>query len=577
MCRAPRPHGPWLRRALAAACLVAGAALPAQEAGDAAPAAEDPVQDPVPPAAEPGEEARQAHAQGWQAFEDGDMITAEDLFLAAIDGGLAEAWRGVAEIRRREGDPAGAAEAFAALVRARPADARARAEHAAALAALPDRRQEAIASYQALVEQDPADRETRLALADVLAWSGQHAEAEHHYQLLLADEADPLRRQRVQLGLANCWNWAGRRLWAAQLYAELADGAHGHAARRGLADLELWQGRPGAAERGYDQVLLEDPDDFAAMQGRADAVAAQRPRLFASAQHYWDNADWTRTKLLAGVGFAVAPDSAPDLRLRAGLEQAHYEDGAGDEADRTSLVTRLDWAYDPFTTLHAALEGSQAGDSGLRGGLGLDYRPESGSSFWIGYRHDDWIDPSEPFRFDRYNSAFTPRLHTVSDLQDNGFFVGAFHQMANGWGFLGDASGGVVQDGNSHHDVYLHLHHRFDPRAGLALLPRVFHHSKDFAFPSTQYFSPSGLESWGSGLRVEAWNLDRSREAYFDASGFFQPSGVSSWGYQLEGGVVQRWGAGELGLRAHHLCTGERGLAGRFRSFALQVYGALVF
>ncbi|MBC8329825.1 MAG: tetratricopeptide repeat protein, partial [Planctomycetes bacterium] len=538
---------------------------------------QDPPRQEPDPAAEAAEVAQQAHAEGWKAFEDGDSIRAEDLFRRAIDHGMPEAWRGIAEVRRREGDTGGAVEAFHELVLARPTDLRARADHASALAAIPDRRDEAVGEYRAILDSDPGDRGSRLAMAEVLSWSGRHAEAEAEFRLLLSDEPDPLLRERQLLGLADCWNWSGRRSWAADLYRQLLDGSRGHAARRGLADLELWQGRPGAAASEYDAVLRQDPDDFAARQGRADALAAQRPRLFLSAQSYFDNADWKRTKLLGGVGFQVAPDSAPDLRLRAGLEQAHYQNRAGEEADRTSLVTRLDWAVDPFTTVHAALEGSQEGDSGLRGGLGLDYRPESASSFWIGYRHDDWIDPSEPFRFDRYNGAFTPRLLTDLGRQDDSFRVGAFHQMESGWGGLVDFEGGVVQDGNSHSDSYLQLHHRFDPRPGLALLPRVFHHRKDFGLPSSLYFSPSGLESWGSGLRIEAWDGGRRREAYLDLSGFFQPSGVSSWGYQLEAGIVQRWDGGEVGLLANHLSTDERGLGARFHSTAVQAFAALVF
>ena len=533
-------------------------------------AQEPPRQDPVVESP-----ARRALEAAWSALEAGDLPLAERRFQAAIDSGVARGWGGLAEVRRREGDLEGAADALWELHGALPGDLEVKRELAALLARLPGHEWEAYPLNAELLEQLPADPTIRLQMARLQSVLGWHEEARANFARVAASGPPAELAVEAELGLADDYNRAGLRHRAEEIYRRHLGDPPDPRALRGLADLEFRQGRPAQAAALYEQVMESDPDDFEARERGRAARAAQGPRLFARAQSYSDNRDWTRTKILGGVDFAVGAET----RLRVGLESARFEDGAGRELDRNSLVVRGDWRPDPFVVLHADLQsGDQGGGSNPRGGLGVLYEPTESAVFRGGYRHDDALDPADPFAFDGRNDAADVRLLSGAGLQSETFYASAAYTPPDQFGFAGSAEGGTIQDLNNRSLIHLQVHRSAALGAGWRLTPRGYYQQRHYQAASPLYFSPSNLESWGAGFRLDAWSYDRRREAYLDLAGFYLPSGIDDWGVQADAGLQQRLGdASSLDLRLSWLSSAERAPGPQLRSFALMVGFALAF
>ncbi len=539
-----------------------------------------PAQDPpaeTPPAQDPvvGAPAAELLAQGRAALDEGDLPLAEEHFRAAIAGGSVEGWAGIAELCRLEGDLEGAADALWALHGARPQDEARKRELAALLCQLPGHEWEAYPLTAELVQEHPRDPGLRLQFARLQSILGWHEEARANYALAARASTDPKIAREAELGLADDYNRAGQRHLADSIYRQHLGAEADLRALRGLADLELRQGRPQAARALYQQVLDRDPDDFVAREHIKLAEAASRPRLFAYGQSYSDNHDWSRTKLLAGVEFGLGGHS----RLQLGFEQADFEDAAGRELDRSSLLLGGDWRPNPFVAVHADLQaGDQGPGSPVRGGVGVRYEPTDDAQFAIGYRHDHFLDPADPFAFDRRNDATDTRLASRLGLQSETFHLRASYQPLGGLGFAGELEGGTIQDRNNRSRMGMQLEYGLPLTAGWKLTPRSFYARKHYQSVSALYFSPSNLESWGIGLELAAWSYDHQRRVFLDLARFYQPSGVDDWGLSADAGWEQKLGdASSLVLQASWLSTPERAPAPQLRSLAVMAGLALAF
>lgn len=521
------------------------------------------------------EAGRAALEQGRAALTAGDLPQAEEQFQAALAAGQTEAWDGLAEVRLREGDREGAAAALWELHGVRPADRVVERRLAGLLAGMPGHEWEALPLHLRLHEEQPDDLPLRLDLARLQSTLGWHEEARAHYQAILAAAPGTDFERAAELGLADDLVRAGEVHQAREIFRRYLVESPDPRALRGLADLEFAQGRPDVAARLYAQVLELDPDDFVARERSRGASIAAGPRVLARVQGYSASDDWSRVKLLGGVEFPLAPD----FRLTVALEEARFEEAGGASLDRSSLLVRGDWRPDAFVHLFTDLEsGDQGGGSNPRGGVAILYEPVESASFRAGYRHDDFLDPVDPFAFDRFPDATDLRLLSIAGLQSDTFHAAAAYEPPGGIGFAGSVEGGTIEDGNNRSDSRLQLQLPRELGPGWRWMPFAAYRHRHYQLASPYYFTPSNLESWGGGARLAATTWDGDRAGFVQFEAFRQPSGIDAWGFSAEAGLEQRIGAsGSLELQLAWLTTPERGPGARLRSFAAMLGFGLAF
>jgi hypothetical protein len=173
----------------------------------------------------------------------------------------------------------------------------------------------AVELYRAALGQAPEDREVRLRLARVLAWSQRYDESIAEYDVLRAapqpSEAVPgqaaqrgaAERSELELERAEVLSWAGRNAEAvAGFEAALARDPESARAARGLARAHRWSGRAAAADRAYGRALAleEDPE---ARREWAALRAGFPPRTGAEAELYADSEDFRRIASSASASF----------------------------------------------------------------------------------------------------------------------------------------------------------------------------------------------------------------------------------------------------------------------------------
>jgi hypothetical protein len=514
---------------------------------------------------------------GRAALAAGDLPQALSCFELALELGESAAWNGIAAVRRQDGDPSGAADALAARLEADPFDDAARRELVELLVQLPGREWEALPLAADLVRDHPDELALLVHLAGLQSVLGWHAEARSGFRSAArrAQEAgDEALAREALLGLADDFNRAGERHRAEALYRQLLDEGSTRALR-GLADLELRQGRPLYALDLYARALGHDPDDFSARENTKLAEAAARPRLFAFGQSYADNADFDRSKVLAGVDFGLGHG----LRLRAAYENARFEDGAGRELTRDSGLLGATLRPDPFVAVHLDLQaGDQGAGSPLRGGVGVDYEPTDAARFRAGYRHDHFVDPVDPYGFDSRNDVLDLRMADLDGLQSETFYANASFTPADALGFAGYLEGGTIQDRNNRSKSGLQLHWAGTLAPGWTLTPRAFYRHRHYQLPSNRYFAATNLEAWGAGLHLSTRSYDGARRFSFDAAAFRMPGGIDDWGARFEAALAFALGdASDLVLESSWLSTPERAPAPQLRSLAVMAGFALAF
>jgi tetratricopeptide (TPR) repeat protein len=168
--------------------------------------------------------------------------------------------------------------------------------------------------YRAALAEGPEDREVRLRLARVLAWSQRYDESLAEYDALVRTPDPPAE---LLLERAEVLSWAGRNDEAiAGFEAVLARDPGSARAARGIARSWRWSGRAAAADRAYARALEleEDPE---ARREWAALRAGFPPRTGAEAELYADGEDHRRIASRALASFF--PDLDTSVAGRAGL------------------------------------------------------------------------------------------------------------------------------------------------------------------------------------------------------------------------------------------------------------------
>ncbi len=492
---------------------------------------------------------------GWQAYDAGRFDEAQACFQRSVDGGNPVARRGLVEVHRRQGDVDAAVKQLHALLAVNPDDQQAKRDLAAVLASMPDQRDEAVGLYDQLLERHPTDHALKVDKAFVLAWSGQYQEAQSLFEQVLDGQVPTDTHRRATIGLADTHSWSGRHRRAAELYRQVLTDHRDAAALRGLADIHRWRGRPGAAAVLYRDSLDLDADHGPTRDGLTWAQDQLRPTLFGQTQYFTDSSDWQRLKALATVRLPLPRD----LVLELGAEGARYRDRSGDTAQRASAVTRARWLFNPFTELFGDLAvGSATGNqTTLTGGLGIATAVTDRLQLHTAYRHDHFIDDTGPFNHRPYNGALTVRILEGDELDADKVQFGGVWALNPKTSLLIDVSQTWLEDSNKRLEFYGGVDVRVIEDTASRVSVRSWYHHSDFDRPSLLYFSPSHLESYGLGVRIDLWP-DPLR-FFFETGVFYQPAGIGDAGYQVSGGLVwrvtDRW---RTEVYINHLNTAER-------------------
>lgn len=177
----------------------------------------------------------------------------------------------VGQARMREGDPAGAVEAFRAAVAAAPDEAATHANLGHALAAL-GRLDDARRSLERALELRPDSARAHYDLGVVLARAGQDAEAVSQYRAALSLEPDLVA---ARLNLANSLRRTGRVADAVRAYHAVVDADPARATARIGEALGLVQlGRFDAAVERLERARDALPDDRGIVQALVRLLAA---------------------------------------------------------------------------------------------------------------------------------------------------------------------------------------------------------------------------------------------------------------------------------------------------------------
>lgn len=256
-----------------------------------------------------------------------------------------------------------------ALLAAAPALRAVTAEEAAA-AKLTGDLPHAIALYERLVAQEPANPAHYLQLGTVQGWAGRHDDALRNLErgLALAPQDTDLRLAYGR-GLA----WAGKFGRAeAVLRALAAEQPRNLEARNMLGRALLWQKQFDAAEKIFADILTVAPADTDALIGSGDARRLQE--RYDEARPYYERARRTDPGSPEIKQRLAAVRQAGHWRLDAGWERSTFAGHSG-RADWAGWDAALRYAFDKKTGL--TLSAQRARRFGLTDeqySLGLDRR-----------------------------------------------------------------------------------------------------------------------------------------------------------------------------------------------------------
>jgi len=137
--------------------------------------------------------------------------------------------------------------------------------------------EESIEVYDALIAEDPGNKDVRLARAEVLSWSGDLKSAGAAYRSVIVDHPDD---PAAQVGLARTLNWDGRHREAiAVITPVLRDHPKDSQAALVRSEALLWMGRPDQSAQSLAQILGEDRENERAEQLLAQVKRAARPMV----------------------------------------------------------------------------------------------------------------------------------------------------------------------------------------------------------------------------------------------------------------------------------------------------------
>ena len=436
--------------------------------------------------------------------------------------------------RLRAGDAAGATRDLRACVGSHPEDRGARRRLATALARA-DSLPQAIAVYDALIQEEPNDTELALDRARVLGWMGRHRQAIDAYGAALRLEPG---LTAAELGQAKNENWLGRhRVATRRLEAIVARGDADAETWKTLAYARYWDDDPrGALEALAAQHALE-PDDREA-QELATRIARDRAPSFVLGHGRSHDSD---ELVVASPSLELAWPLATNTTLMAGWRRDFTSDAAG-KNDAMQLTAGLRQRWNRALTMYARGTSLtwKAGPGERRGGeAGIVLRP-------VDHVRLEVVTAREPVltRLALDEGISLLSWVAVADLEP--WPRVALHV---------DGRAGSYSDGNrserSAAGVNWHVldRRRWDVSATLGVEQLNVHQDLDHG-----YYDPDFHREWGPGLEVEwrparPWSFratgrsgwqrgkDEPAEPFYSSSGRARWQPAEGWSVGLEGGA----------------------------------------
>jgi len=204
---------------------------------------------------------QEAVEDGYYYLNLGMADTASARFRAAL-ASMPEDVRarlGLALSEQKAGRESSAIEEFISVLKLEPQNSQALKQLGILYSHRSENWPESIKNLSAYLALKPDDREARLHLASVLAWTGERQEAEEHLRLMVnSDSSD----KKARLMLARVLAWEGKGREALPLFEEIK--GIGGLPKEALRDyaLSLWQaGKIDEAANLYESLVRSNPND----------------------------------------------------------------------------------------------------------------------------------------------------------------------------------------------------------------------------------------------------------------------------------------------------------------------------
>lgn len=250
-----------------------------------------------------------------------------------------------------------------------------------------DHHAEAVATYDAILTDQPANIQALIGRARVLTWQHRYNDAEQ--DLRRAVRSDP-RKAEARRALAEVQSLAGHQRDALQTLEALA-GATDAQTLKLIGRTQLWAGRPRLAQSSLEHALAARPKDSDAKNLLQETRLASRPQTEVSVS-YANQSDATS---LIHVGAAQSIEVAEGATV--GIA---YDFTSLDRFDGVSVK-----AHQPAATARIVLSDNATVD--VRAGLAFEDEPTK-TDRYVYYNTRLTIVPSDNLRFDFGAERSTP-------------------------------------------------------------------------------------------------------------------------------------------------------------------------
>lgn len=460
-------------------------------------------------------------------------VTAYERLVAAFPEHAAEVGSDLAAERLWAGDARGAVRDYRRWLAGHADDRSARAHLALALARS-DSLPQALAAYDALLPDDPANTDLALGRARVLSWMGRHDDAIAAYRAVLVREPG---NADARLGVAVNENWAGRHRRAThRLESLIATPGVDPEAGKSLAFARYWDDDPDGALRALESYQRQAPGDSEAVQLARRIAREGRSTLTVE----FGRADDSDGLHVESPGLELRWPLAHGTTGSAGWRNDHAHDAvASTSVMRLSLGLRR--RFSAAWTAYAS---------------GSQYTVDGGPDTPIGGEAGVVSRPIDNVRFDivAARSPVVTRLAIQNGITLLQWVAAADWRVLPRLALHGDARVGSYSDGNRSErtgasmSVKAYSGHRTDLSLQLAVEQLNTHQDLDHG-----YYDPDFHREWGPGAQLEwrpdarwtlggatqvGWQRDKGSlaESFYGVSGRIGWAPDDDWTLGLEGG-----------------------------------------
>ncbi len=396
-----------------------------------------------------------------------------------------------------------------------------------------------IALYSEALEDEPNQPSTRLWLARVLSWHGDHEDSLSQYQVLLAGRPVPTT---ARIERAEVLSWAGEYDEALEAFEQIAErDPHNARAARGIARVYNWSQRRSEAVKAYRHALLLGDD--AETQRELDRLLSGIGSGGDSRSRYVSDSDGFRLRNVTATG---SVDLSVDTRvLLSGsytrVSHSHAGPGLGkaegasgfiglEQRLRRDLEARVEVGYRWW---------NEASGHVLGRGV-LQYSLPSNTVLGLEVEHGDFLSHSDSLRV------------VLEGLDQTSLLARAWQGFPRGWSVFAQVGSSFVSDSNRR--IALNAGGEFQPLPDHEIAVGLSFNYLTYTKRSSLYYDPT--TDLGAGLSARAGHalfdwLDVSVEGVVGI-GYAAEANTSGFGltYAISGGPEIQYEGVSLKLHA---------------------------